>query len=71
MGYAILMRATIYLMENNGNDMPVCIVLVTDAEYRDYEHLRDTARRAKSERYDFRPGILFACVSGCSIISLE
>lgn len=64
------MRAGIYLLEADGSNLPVVITLVTDGHYRSLEHLREIARVARAERYVYRPGILFACVDGQSIVEL-
>lgn len=64
------MRAAIYLLESDELNRPIVITLVTDEEYNDEKELRCAAQLAKSERYVYRPGILFACVDG-NVVNLS
>ena len=64
------MRASIFLLENDGNNWPICITLVCERQYTSIEELRTAAQQAKRERYEYRPGILCACVNGEQIVNL-
>lgn len=65
------MRAAIYLLECDERNLPIVITLVTEEEYNDEKELRCAAQQAKSERYVYRPGILFACINGGTAFNLS
>jgi hypothetical protein len=58
------MRADIYLLEADHKGQPIVISLVINASFGNMKELKEIAERAQSERWVFRPGILFACVEG-------
>jgi hypothetical protein len=65
------MRACVYLLETDQHNRPICVMLIVDEEFRDLEHLREQANIAKSERWVYRPGILFACIDGERVLNLS